>query len=189
MQLIYIVPNLITIARAVSVPFVITFILDGEFGAAFWLFVAAGASDGVDGFIAKRFNAATRVGAYLDPIADKALLVGVFVTLGLQGVIPNWLFILVISRDIAIIGAIMISQMLGYDLEIAPHFTSKINTLAQILLAAYLLFSLGFEVPDGDIARIGTYIVGGTTAISWLVYLASWIRSIYGWQTEGETDQ
>lgn len=78
-------PNLITVARLLLVPVTIWLIISGRVEAAFWLFVLAGVSDAVDGFIAKHFNATTTIGAYLDPIADKALLSGVFVTLGFKG--------------------------------------------------------------------------------------------------------
>ena len=81
--------------------------------AAFLLFLAAGISDAVDGFLAKRFGMTTELGAYLDPLADKALIVSIYVTLGITGVIPRWLVILVVSRDIMIVGAVMLSWVVG----------------------------------------------------------------------------
>ena len=80
---------------------------------AFLLFLAAGISDAVDGFLAKRFGMTTELGAYLDPLADKALIVSIYVTLGITGVIPRWLVILVVSRDIMIVGAVMLSWLVG----------------------------------------------------------------------------
>ena len=84
-------PNLITLGRLLSVPLAVWLIIEARYGVAFWIFVAAGISDALDGYIAKRFDRRTRLGALLDPIADKALLVGVYVTLGIAGQLPHWL--------------------------------------------------------------------------------------------------
>ena len=97
-------PNAITIARILAVPLMIWLIVSGDYLAAFWVFVLAGISDGVDGFIAKRFGLQTELGAYLDPLADKLLLVSIFVSLGMLRVLPAWVVILVVSRDILIVG-------------------------------------------------------------------------------------
>ena len=97
-------PNLITLARLLAVPLVVFLILQGLMTAAFWMFFAAGISDAVDGYLAKRMDAVTELGTYLDPIADKTLLVAVYVTLGIAGHVPTWLVILVVSRDLLIIG-------------------------------------------------------------------------------------
>ena len=102
--LLSILPNLITLARLLAVPLMIFALLEQSFVFAFWLFLAAGISDALDGLIAKQFGAVTEIGAYLDPIADKALLVSVYVTLGHLGVIDPWLVILIVSRDLMIVG-------------------------------------------------------------------------------------
>src|SRR5918998_3789576 len=94
------------------------------------LFVLAGISDAADGFIAKRFSAASELGAYLDPVADKALLVSVFVTLGFKGALPAWLIVLVVSRDILIIGGILIAYLIGSPMAVHPLWVSKFNTAA-----------------------------------------------------------
>ena len=99
------IPNLITLGRILLVPVVVWAISSGAMWIAFVLFLAAGVSDAVDGFLAKRFNMTTELGAYLDPLADKALIVSIYVTLGINNVIPRWLVILVVSRDIMIVGA------------------------------------------------------------------------------------
>src|SRR6185369_9620512 len=98
------IPNLITLGRILLVPFVVWAIASGAMWIAFVLFLVAGVSDGVDGFLAKRFNMTTVLGAYLDPLADKALIVSIYLTLGINGFIPRWLVILVVSRDILIVG-------------------------------------------------------------------------------------
>ena len=108
------------------------------------LFLVAGVSDAVDGFLAKRFHMASVLGAYLDPLADKALIVSIYLTLGINGEIPRWLVILVVSRDILIVGGIMLSWLMGSPLKIKPLVVSKLNTVAQIVFACVVLGSLGF---------------------------------------------
>lgn len=92
------IPNLITLGRVILVPLVFWFLVSGKLQAAFLAFVAAGISDAVDGYLAKRFKWETELGAYLDPIADKLLIVSVFVALGVTGQLPSWLVIAVVSR-------------------------------------------------------------------------------------------
>src|SRR5215210_6171829 len=121
------VPNLITIARLIMVPLVIVMIGQGRWMTAFVLFVAAGVSDGVDGYIAKRFDMRSELGAYLDPLADKALLVSIYVTLSVTGVLPGWLAVTVVSRDIMIVAAIIVSRLMERPVAIKPLFISKLN--------------------------------------------------------------
>ena len=106
-------PNLITLARILLVPVMVWAIASDQMTIAFILFLVAGISDGVDGFLAKRFGMATEVGAYLDPLADKVLIVSIYVSLGVVEAIPRWLVILVVSRDLLIVGGIMLSWVLG----------------------------------------------------------------------------
>ena len=133
------IPNLITLARILSVPIVVWAITSGECMVAFILFLAAGISDAVDGFLAKRFNMASELGAYLDPLADKALIVSIYVSLGIAGAIPRWLVIFVVSRDIMIIGAVILTWLLGRPMEVKPLMVSKLNTGAQIVFACLVL--------------------------------------------------
>lgn len=175
-------PNLITIGRAVAVPFVITFLIDGDYLIAFWLFMIAGASDGIDGFLARVLKANSQLGAYLDPIADKALVIGVYVALAWLDHLPGWLAVIIFSRDLAIIAAIMIAQALDYEVEIKPHFFSKMNTALQIILAIYVLASLAYEIEQEQILMAGIYTVLATTIISWSIYLARWLRLMGGWE-------
>lgn len=107
--------------------------------AAFWVFVAAGVSDVLDGYIAKKFNARTDLGAYLDPLADKALLDGIYVALALVGILPVWLTILVVSRDLLIVLGVILIQRGDPRFRAKPLLIGKINTFAQIVLAACAL--------------------------------------------------
>ena len=115
-------PNLITVLRIVAVPVTIWLILVGYFQAAFWIFLAAGISDGVDGYLARRWNQRTELGAYLDAVADKALLVSIFITLALTGVIPIWLTLAVATRDLMIVGAVILSWLMDHPVTIKHRF-------------------------------------------------------------------
>ncbi len=166
-------PNFITLGRLLSVPVAVWLILNQHFALAFWLFVIAGLSDAVDGFIAKRFRAKSELGAYLDPLADKALLMSVFVTLGYEGVVESWLVILIVFRDLLIIGGALLYAMLTGALRMQPLFISKLNTALQILLAAMLLAKAGFAVGDG-LTEVLVHVVAATTILSGAAYVVKW---------------
>lgn len=170
------IPNLITLGRILLVPVVVWAIMSNAMWVAFVLFMVAGLSDGVDGYLAKRFNMTTELGAYLDPLADKALIVSIYLTLGINGDIPRWLVILVVSRDILIVGGIMLSWLMGNPLKIRPLLVSKLNTVAQIVFACVVLGSLGFnyQMPVFKLALMG--LVAILTLLSIAAYLAEWVR-------------
>ncbi len=170
------VPNAITIGRILIVPVMIWLIISRQFSLAFFLFIAAGVSDGVDGFIAKRFNGVTALGAYLDPLADKLLLVSIFLTLGFLKFLPAWIVILVASRDVLIIGAILLSWLMDRPVEVKPLMVSKVNTVAQILLAGTVLFINGFGYPADWLVLAGSVCVGALTVLSGAIYMRDWIR-------------
>ena len=169
------VPNLITVARLLAVPLMVWLILTEELGWAFWLFVAAGISDGVDGYIAKRFKVESVVGSYLDPIADKVMLVCVYVTLGIQDHIDLWLVILIVFRDALIVGGALLSQLLERPVRMKPLFISKVNTVAQIVLAAVVLAELGLQFGALPLEMVIEIVVAATTVASGAVYLVQWI--------------
>jgi cardiolipin synthase (CMP-forming) len=175
------VPNLLTLLRMVLVPVVVWLIINGAGEAAFWLFVLAGVTDAVDGFIAKRFNQATLLGAYLDPVADKLLLVGVFVTLGVVGDLPSWLVVLVVSRDVMIVIAFAIAYLVGRPVRVRPLPVSKANTAAQIVLVGGVLadLGLGISMPAG-LLQGAIVVVAFLTALSWAIYFAVWTRHLAG---------
>lgn len=173
-------PNFITLARLLSVPLAVWLILDGALAAAFWVFVAAGISDGVDGFLAKRFDWQTRLGALLDPIADKTLLVSVYVTLGIAGHLPAWLVILVVFRDFLIIGGFLLVNALSQAMRSEPLVVSKLNTALQIALAALTLARLGLGLTLDGFAETLIYLVAATTVLSGAGYLVRWMRALAG---------
>ena len=170
------IPNLITTARILLVPVVVWAIATGRLQLAFLLFLAAAISDAVDGFLAKRFGMKTELGAYLDPLADKVLIVSIYVTLGIMAVIPLWIVILVVSRDIMIVGAIMLSWLVGRPVEIRPHTVSKLNTAAQILFACLVLASAGYGFPAEPVLTLVMALVAALTLLSVAFYVAEWVR-------------
>lgn len=171
-------PNLISLARLLAVPLAIWLILQDRYGLAFWVFAAAGVSDALDGFIAKQFNLRTVLGGFLDPLADKALLMSVYVALGYRGQVETWLVILIVSRDILIIGGAILYQTMTQSLTMQPLLISKINTGAQIALAALLLAKLGLDVStDYGVVAAASLFVAATTILSGAAYIAIW-----GWR-------
>ena len=170
------IPNLITLGRILLVPIVVWAILANSMFLAFVLFLVAGVSDGVDGFLAKRFDMTTELGAYLDPLADKALIVSIYLTLGISGNIPRWLVILVVSRDILIVGGIMLSWLMGNPLKIRPLLVSKLNTVAQIAFACVVLGSLGLKYEVPTLQTVLIWVVATLTLLSIAAYLAEWVR-------------
>ncbi len=169
-------PNLISLARLLAVPFAVYLILQGAFTATFWLFVAAGLSDAVDGFVAKRLGMESTLGGWLDPLADKVLLVSVYIALGHAGHLPTWLVILVVFRDFLIVGGVLLIFVINGGLAPRPLYVSKINTAAQIALVAVVLGGLGID-PD-VMAAIPplVWIVAATTLASGGSYLVNWAR-------------
>lgn len=170
------VANMITIMRLLLVPAVIYWLLSGEWRLAFAGFVVAGVSDAVDGIIARRFNQHSRLGAYLDPIADKLLLVSVFVVLGMLGELPLWLVIAAVSRDALIVGAVVLASLMASPLEMKPLMVSKANTAVQIVLASFVLAELAFAMDFGAV-RPGLIVLSGLlTVASAGAYLLAWFR-------------
>jgi cardiolipin synthase (CMP-forming) len=174
------IPNLITLGRILLVPIVVWAIASGEeyIWIAFMLFLAAGVSDAVDGYLAKRFHMTTELGAYLDPLADKALIVSIYLTLGIKGLIPGWLVILVVSRDIMIIGAVMLSWLIGSPIKVKPLLVSKLNTVAQIVYACVVLGTVGFGYPLPTVTWVLMALVAILTLLSVAAYVAEWVRHI-----------
>jgi len=172
------IPNLITLARILLVPVVVWAIASNQMLFAFLLFAGAGVSDAVDGFLAKRFGMASELGAYLDPLADKVLIVSIYVALGVTEAIPRWLVILVVSRDLFIVGGLMLAWVLGNPMVVRPLTISKFNTAAQILLAGLVLASLGFQFDTGWVTLGLMSLVAVLTLLSIGFYLREWVRHL-----------
>ena len=169
-------PNLISLARLFLVPLTIWLILVSHYGTAFWILLAAGISDALDGFIAKRFDRRTRLGALLDPVADKAMLVSVYITLGMAHQLWIWLVILVVFRDVMIVGGFLLIQAIAVPKLYDPLYISKVNTGFQITLVGFVLGRLGLGATAGWPDLVLSLAVAGTTILSGLSYLVRWAR-------------
>jgi cardiolipin synthase len=142
--------------------------------------LAAGISDAIDGFLARRLKARSEIGAYLDPLADKCLLVSSYVTLGYQNHIESWLVILVVFRDVLIIGGAILYQTLTQSLTVQPLLISKLNTVLQIALIGFVLARLGLGIGDGGLTQWLGYAVAASTLASGAAYVAVWGRRVLG---------
>lgn len=179
------IPNFITLGRVMSVPVIFWLLVNGHSRSAFFVFLLAGISDAVDGFLAKRFKWTSELGAYLDPLADKILIVSIYIALAVSEQIPLWLAIAVVSRDILILLAVLLSWLIGRPFVIKPLTISKINTAAQLLLATTVLgdnaFDLGLDVPRQTLV----WITGISTVLSLAAYLRLWVQQMTGHEDRG----
>jgi cardiolipin synthase len=178
--LVVILPTALTLARLCAVPLTIWLILTGAFATAFWIFVAAGVTDALDGALARWFDARTTIGGYLDPIADKALLVSVYIALAAQGLVPVWLTILVVFRDLLIVGGVLLAHFLGQPMPMTPLAISRLNTVAQIVLAGLVLAMAGMDIAGSGIEAMMVWLAAATTAISGAAYTVKWVRRLAG---------
>lgn len=169
-------PNAISLMRIALVAPILMLILRGSFGGALALFVLAGFSDGVDGYLAKRFDWHTRLGALLDPVADKLLVAGLFITLAYTGYIPVWLAVAVILRDVIIVAGALAYNFIVRPLQGEPTRVSKLNTALQLLFLLFVLSRAGFGWPDEiSITVLGASVLI-TVVISGVDYVWSWSR-------------
>lgn len=179
-------PNIISFLRLLAVIPVVFLLLEREFGWALLLFAAAGLSDGLDGFLAKHYGWQSRLGGILDPLADKALLVASFLVLGAMSLIPVWLVVAVVFRDLLIVGGAILYNYRVEEVEAAPTMVSKLNTLLQILLVVLVITDAGpVPLPHGVIeglvwACLATVVVSGTQ------YVWIWSRKAAekGWRED-----
>lgn len=169
-------PNIITIGRLLLVPVIVSMIVAGQWGDAFFVFLIAGVSDAADGWLAKTFDLRTELGAFLDPLADKALLMSIYVALGISHAIPPTLAILVVSRDVMILGGVIVAWLFDKPIEIRPLFVSKVNTTLQIAFAAAVLGASAFGFSSDYWFWTMAYAVAALTLASAGAYLGPWIR-------------
>ena len=169
------VPNLITLARLCAVPFAVWLVLRGHLAAAFALFVAAAVSDALDGWLARR-GGGSPLGAMLDPAADKLLLVCMFVTLAAVQVLPDWIAILVVFRDVLIVGGVVLLWLTGAPPRIRPILVSKVNTALQLVLVGAALAWAAFGEPGAVVVSVLVWATAATTVASGAAYVAGRVR-------------
>lgn len=167
------IPNIITTLRILLVYPTIHYLLAGRYGVALCLFAVAGISDGLDGFLARYFDWRSRLGSYLDPLADKLLLISCFVALSYLGLAPIWLTAVTIARDATILAGGAAYYFLRRPFEGRPHWTSKANTFFQLALIFSILSHRGFGVPSETWPNVLMVVVLVTSLVSggWYVYV------------------
>lgn len=170
-------PNLLTALRLCAAPLTALFILHGRDGAALGVFAFAGLSDALDGYLARRLASASQFGVFLDPAADKLLMLASFVTLTMAGAVPLWLTAIVIARDLAIVGGVGLAWLLALPLNVEPLNIGKISTVVQVgfIGLVLLLRMLGLDQPLVVLA--GAIAAGAVTVASWLAYGQVWFRA------------
>jgi cardiolipin synthase (CMP-forming) len=174
------IPNFITLGRVMSVPVLFWLLLNNHPRIGFFVFLAAGVSDAIDGFLAKRFKWTSELGAYLDPLADKILIVSIYIALAVSAQVPLWLVIAVVSRDFLILLAVLLSWLVDRPFAIKPLAISKLNTAAQLVLATTVLGDNAFSVGLDTTREVLVWITGLSTALSLAAYLRLWVRHMAG---------
>ena len=173
------IPNFLSLFRIILVPITVIFLIDGSFFIALAIFTLAGITDALDGFLARVLSQKTVLGAYLDPIADKALLTSCFVTLSIMGVIPAWLTVIVVSRDFIILLGISVLFMASVPFEIRPIFVSKVTTAMQIITVFIALAAKTLGVDGHPLFVHSLYwLTAGFTTISGFHYIIRGIKAI-----------
>ena len=179
------VPNALTLLRIIAIPCFLILLEDQRWAEALGLFVAAGLTDGLDGAIARLTHSKTTLGAYLDPAADKLLLVSSFIALGFMHVVPRWLVVLVISRDVVIVlGYFLLFMLTQRTMEVHPTVSGKLSTVLQLTAVSLVLASLAYPGPRLAAAETGVfYATGAMTALAGLQYM---YRGLDWLQRQGE---
>lgn len=168
------IPNLLTLARIAVCPILVLLLHNGNYEMALVLFLAAGITDGLDGFIAKRFDCVSKFGAVLDPVADKLLIASTYIMLAILGDIPFWLLIVVMFRDLVIVVGYFIFVLMGIDIPMRPTYSSKINTFVQISLMVAVLLHKAAIIQAPLIVEFLIFGVLITTVVSGIQYVWLW---------------
>jgi cardiolipin synthase len=172
------IPNIISLTRLLLTPVIGVFILRHQYVWAFWLCVFAGISDILDGLLARVLQHQSTLGRYLDPLADKVLLMCLYIALGWVGIIPSWLIIAVVFRDFLILGGALLTFIFNLRFDMRPLWMSKINTFFQIFLVAFVLLEAMMGAHWQAIRDLLFVITGFTTCLSGVLYVAKWTRTL-----------
>jgi len=171
-----------------SVPVIFWLLVNNHARAAFFVFLAAGVSDALDGYLAKRFNWTSELGAYLDPLADKILVVSIYIALAVSKEIPLWLVVAVVSRDILILLAVLLSWLMDLPFRIKPLAVSKLNTAAQIVLATTVLGDNAFGLGLTTTREVLVWTTGALTFLSLAAYLRIWVLHMTGYRAKDTSE-
>lgn len=169
------IANALTLLRLCLIPIIVVMIHEGRFDLATVIFIIAGVTDALDGYLARKLDQRTEIGAYLDALADKSLIAASFIALVYVHLVPFWLVVLVIFRDLMIVSAVAIAWLMHNPIAIEPLKVSKANTAAQIVAVATTLGVKGFAIPLPDLAISALYtVVAALTVVSVTAYFAQW---------------
>ncbi len=163
-------PNVLTAIRVLLAPLTAWFLLRGNYAEALGVFAVAGASDAIDGFLARRFGLVSRFGEYLDPAADKLLMTICFVTLAMLQVVPIWLAAIIIGRDVAIVLGVGLARLLSLPVKIAPLMVGKVSTVVQVVYIGLVLLLLSLKIDMPPLTQAAAVVTAGVTALSWFAY-------------------
>jgi cardiolipin synthase len=182
------IPNLITMLRILLTPLFIIFLIQGNYHKALFVFLLAGVSDLADGLIARTWHQKSRLGSYLDPLADKVLMAASFVTLSIYREIPSWLTVVVISRDLALGFGVLIFRLADIPLEVRPSLAGKWTTTFQV--STVFLVLIGKIMPfSHQVLLVFFWCTGVLTTITGIHYLYNGIRMMNMFQTNGSRDK
>jgi len=171
------IPNFLTALRLAAAPALVMLLWQGRYKEALIVFVVAGLTDAADGWLAKRFDLATRFGRYMDPAADKLLMLASFLVLTVLHVTPLWLTVLVIARDIAIVLGIGIARLWELPVRARPSVLGKISTAVQVSYVGLILVMLTFAVDAPWLAQLAAFATAAFTIASGLGYAQLWLRA------------
>lgn len=166
-------PNFLTMLRIIAVPVFLICVTSQAYRAAYLIFIGAGITDTVDGALARLTDSRSTLGAVLDPLADKLLLVSSFIVLGINGAVPTWLVALLVSRDVIIVGGYFVIYFVHQAaMPIEPTQLGKVNTFFELFTIAFVLMSLARpSLPLAEVNAINVYVTAVTAAVSGLQYV------------------
>ena len=179
------IPNILTFARIAACPVFVVLLYNGNYPMALVLFLAAGITDGLDGYIAKRFDCVSEFGAVLDPVADKLLIASAYIMFAVLGDIPFWLMIVVMFRDLVIVAGYLVLTVMEEKIPMHPIIASKVNTFLQIALMVAVLMEKSALLAVPVVLDVLVFGVLVTTVVSGIQYVWVWgIRREYGGETQ-----
>ena len=178
------IPNIITLFRIILTPLFIIFLIQGNYRKAFVVFVLAGVSDLADGLIARTWQQKSRLGSYLDPLADKLLMAASFVTLSIYHQIPSWLTVVVLSRDVILAVGVVIFRLADIPLVVRPSLAGKWTTTFQLITVGFVLLSKIWTFPP-LVLPVLFWVTGVLTTISGLQYFYRGFKQMNMFQGNG----
>jgi cardiolipin synthase len=164
------IPNLITLTRILLTPLFIIFLIQKRYHLALWIFVLAGLSDLADGLIARRWRQKSPLGTFLDPLADKLLMGSSFITLSISHIIPAWLTVIVLSRDLVLVFGVTLFKLINLPVVVHPSLAGKLCTTTQVTTVLLVLVAQTWPLSPALLEAL-FWLTGGITAVSGIHYV------------------